>query len=143
MCIRDRKPLATSAPTITPVRLAAPKTTSGVLRASTPMRTDMSTDRAVIEPDSDVGALRQSLLARLPELRTTRPPDSDVERMFTDLMSRRDLLAGPGAPPSDALHNMLEFGIDKKWTLVYNDLCLLYTSPSPRDLSTSRMPSSA
>ena len=25
----------------------------------------------------------------------------------------------------------------------YNLLCLLYTSPSPRDLSTSRMPSSA
>ena len=25
----------------------------------------------------------------------------------------------------------------------YEDICLLYTSPSPRDLSTSRMPSSA
>ena len=25
----------------------------------------------------------------------------------------------------------------------YNQACLLYTSPSPRDLSTSRMPSSA
>ena len=28
------------------------------------------------------------------------------------------------------------------FTVKYND-CLLYTSPSPRDLSTSRMPSSA
>ena len=27
--------------------------------------------------------------------------------------------------------------------LEYNNSCLLYTSPSPRDLSTSRMPSSA
>ena len=27
--------------------------------------------------------------------------------------------------------------------LGYGDPCLLYTSPSPRDLSTSRMPSSA
>ena len=27
--------------------------------------------------------------------------------------------------------------------LVKNNFCLLYTSPSPRDLSTSRMPSSA
>ena len=27
--------------------------------------------------------------------------------------------------------------------LTYYDTCLLYTSPSPRDLSTSRMPSSA
>ena len=26
---------------------------------------------------------------------------------------------------------------------IYNNVCLLYTSPSPRDLSTSRMPSSA
>ena len=25
----------------------------------------------------------------------------------------------------------------------WNNICLLYTSPSPRDLSTSRMPSSA
>ena len=40
-------------------------------------------------------------------------------------------------------HNMVHRDVlaisifDKKWT------CLLYTSPSPRDLSTSRMPSSA
>ena len=27
--------------------------------------------------------------------------------------------------------------------LAHNTICLLYTSPSPRDLSTSRMPSSA
>ena len=26
---------------------------------------------------------------------------------------------------------------------LWNNICLLYTSPSPRDLSTSRMPSSA
>ena len=31
--------------------------------------------------------------------------------------------------------SLLEFG--------WNPICLLYTSPSPRDLSTSRMPSSA
>eukprot|EP00831_Metopus_contortus_P055051 TRINITY_DN46458_c0_g1_i1.p1 TRINITY_DN46458_c0_g1~~TRINITY_DN46458_c0_g1_i1.p1 ORF type:complete len:123 (-),score=30.45 TRINITY_DN46458_c0_g1_i1:125-493(-) len=30
----------------------------------------------------------------------------------------------------------------KKWSFV-SKVCLLYTSPSPRDLSTSRMPSSA
>ena len=29
------------------------------------------------------------------------------------------------------------------FALAENQLCLLYTSPSPRDLSTSRMPSSA
>ena len=29
------------------------------------------------------------------------------------------------------------------WPFIYKEICLLYTSPSPRDLSTSRMPSSA
>ena len=35
-----------------------------------------------------------------------------------------------------------EFGLDV-WSELLIDICLLYTSPSPRDLSTSRMPSSA
>ena len=30
-----------------------------------------------------------------------------------------------------------------RWSIVATNPCLLYTSPSPRDLSTSRMPSSA
>ena len=34
-----------------------------------------------------------------------------------------------------------KYGLDKPLGAQY--LCLLYTSPSPRDLSTSRMPSSA
>ena len=33
--------------------------------------------------------------------------------------------------------------IDKDWFSIVGGPCLLYTSPSPRDLSTSRMPSSA
>ena len=32
---------------------------------------------------------------------------------------------------------------DKRWPNTVCGVCLLYTSPSPRDLSTSRMPSSA
>ena len=40
---------------------------------------------------------------------------------------------------SAALGNMCED--DWRWHMY--DTCLLYTSPSPRDLSTSRMPSSA
>ena len=32
---------------------------------------------------------------------------------------------------------------DDIYDIVKAELCLLYTSPSPRDLSTSRMPSSA
>ena len=33
--------------------------------------------------------------------------------------------------------------IGQKIAATFNSTCLLYTSPSPRDLSTSRMPSSA
>ena len=36
-------------------------------------------------------------------------------------------------------YGMRQYQID----LAYTSPCLLYTSPSPRDLSTSRMPSSA
>jgi cytokinesis protein len=42
--------------------------------------------------------------------------------MFTDLMDRRDLFGGGAQPSVDALNNMLSFSVDKKWTLVYNDL---------------------
>ena len=45
----------------------------------------------------------------------------------------------------DLITNELKIGqirIDAKCLIEYFD-CLLYTSPSPRDLSTSRMPSSA
>ena len=40
-----------------------------------------------------------------------------------------------------AISELKKEEIDDKVTL--DDTCLLYTSPSPRDLSTSRMPSSA
>ena len=38
--------------------------------------------------------------------------------------------------------NVEALGLKKRESVVVKD-CLLYTSPSPRDLSTSRMPSSA
>ena len=41
---------------------------------------------------------------------------------------------------ADAYESIHEAGLENGY-LYYN--CLLYTSPSPRDLSTSRMPSSA
>ena len=58
----------------------------------------------------------------------------------------------PGAlmmPPGIALATgMTFFGIGlwrgrQAWRVLRYQRCLLYTSPSPRDLSTSRMPSSA
>ena len=54
-------------------------------------------------------------------------------------MLGRDLLPGdPLFPKADEKVSKISFGEN----MVYQT-CLLYTSPSPRDLSTSRMPSSA
>ena len=41
------------------------------------------------------------------------------------------------------LDEHVEAGGRRRRTFALTDRCLLYTSPSPRDLSTSRMPSSA
>ena len=54
-------------------------------------------------------------------------------------------LAGPRAVPffiSEADYTGLD-GLIFTVGLTLGGICLLYTSPSPRDLSTSRMPSSA
>ena len=55
----------------------------------------------------------------------------------------RALLQEPGAVAADPAD--LACGACKKFVAQGEDYinCLLYTSPSPRDLSTSRMPSSA
>ncbi|WFD35900.1 hypothetical protein MCUN1_002769 [Malassezia cuniculi] len=83
----------------------------------------------------DVGAqtLRQALLTRMNDLKDMRPPDQEVERMFADLMDRRDLLGGGSVPSTDASSNMLSFSIDKKWTLVYNDLLTEQQASRERD----------
>ena len=44
---------------------------------------------------------------------------------------------------SDAVKLTLENNLDIKITENQNEICLLYTSPSPRDGLLSRMPSSA
>jgi len=44
-----------------------------------------------------------------------------------------------GVTYEDSVQEALAYG----WIDGQNKTCLLYTSPSPRDLSTSRMPSSA
>ena len=51
--------------------------------------------------------------------------------------------AGIGATNSTGAYFYLTGEALRISTLTYNNSCLLYTSPSPRDLSTSRMPSSA
>ena len=54
-------------------------------------------------------------------------------------MSLRPVIVGGGSAGMGAAIELAEHGVD---CLLFDD-CLLYTSPSPRDLSTSRMPSSA
>ena len=46
-------------------------------------------------------------------------------------------------PTIEVLQHASEFGIQARSMIRPRKGCLLYTSPSPRDLSTSRMPSSA
>ena len=63
-------------------------------------------------------------------------------------MAENLMKAGKSIKVFDVSKKMLDIARDKKLEIVSNldDLitaCLLYTSPSPRDLSTSRMPSSA
>ena len=41
------------------------------------------------------------------------------------------------------INEQARFAMDRIWAEERLSSCLLYTSPSPRDLSTSRMPSSA
>ena len=53
------------------------------------------------------------------------------------LAEKRDI------PITSAISFMNEHVTRMKNTLEWYCICLLYTSPSPRDLSTSRMPSSA
>ena len=43
----------------------------------------------------------------------------------------------------NALTNFDDDGDNEDWVELYNQGCLLYTSPSPRDKRQSRMPSSA
>ena len=53
------------------------------------------------------------------------------------------LIVGMGALGTHVAEGLVRAGI-RELTIVDRDyICLLYTSPSPRDLSTSRMPSSA
>ena len=55
----------------------------------------------------------------------------EIEQSTKDYLSKLDL------------QKMIDDSSDKRDKIMFIEGCLLYTSPSPRDLSTSRMPSSA
>ena len=62
--------------------------------------------------------------------------DGDAVGDWADLLSEDELLTG-------MRHMMRLRAFDARMLMAQRQGCLLYTSPSPRDLSTSRMPSSA
>ena len=53
------------------------------------------------------------------------------------------IIAGFLSPSAGAIKYEQDNSIIKREDIFKHCICLLYTSPSPRDLSTSRMPSSA
>ena len=67
-----------------------------------------------------------------------------LSKALYDLGHEIDVFSGPPYPdldPKIKLVKIPSLGLYEKKSKFYD--CLLYTSPSPRDLSTSRMPSSA
>ena len=96
-------------------------------------------------------------------LSATQKPIDEVARFLTggepceivdvgDGRERDLALELPPTPLSVVMSNdqweqvygrVTELALSHRTTLVFVNTCLLYTSPSPRDLSTSRMPSSA
>ena len=73
-----------------------------------------------------------------------------IKRGFQQSLADVDYLLCPvgdgGEGTVDAIRHSLD--LEEKWMQMtgpfgQKEACLLYTSPSPRDLSTSRMPSSA
>ncbi|CAO1620396.1 unnamed protein product [Parajaminaea phylloscopi] len=67
------------------------------------------------------------------EFQMPRPSDVEVERMFAELMDRRDFLGGAAADKDGMRRNMLMFNVDKKWALVYNDRLTEWMSAKERE----------
>ena len=63
--------------------------------------------------------------------------DTDLPHMLTDTKSWEKIMSNMGIENNDRIV------IYDNSDVISSCSCLLYTSPSPRDLSTSRMPSSA
>ena len=78
------------------------------------------------------------LKKRIASVKSTQKITKAMKMVAAAKLRRAQDSAEKGRPYSEKMNNVilnLSNGI--------SDNCLLYTSPSPRDLSTSRMPSSA
>ena len=71
--------------------------------------------------------------------------DEDWKKIFAvkDAVNQSIEKARTDSVIKGSLDSKISISCDKKTFKTLQKICLLYTSPSPRDLSTSRMPSSA
>jgi len=115
----------------------------GLLALARAMRS--AADTFVVAPEHERSAASHAITLHKPlrVMRTTLG-DTGVPAWSTNgtpadcvVLAVLDLL---GTPP-DVVVSGINAGANLGMDLIYS--CLLYTSPSPRDLSTSRMPSSA
>ena len=66
-----------------------------------------------------------------------------MKSQISDLLDMIDELQGKLEAEFSKRRAELNVRLEKGKVVFESEICLLYTSPSPRDLSTSRMPSSA
>ena len=105
-------------------------------------------DRIVTIEDAAELQLQQDHVVRL----ETRPPNiegkgqvtpTDLVKNCLRMRPERIIIGECRGPEALDMLQAMNTGHDGSLTTTHANSCLLYTSPSPRDLSTSRMPSSA
>ena len=102
-------------------------------------------EKALTESDAAYRRRQTSPLAALTYQREPLDIQNTIQRMHSEsFAAKRQLAALMNVDPSKEFTLALPPRESGDTELAFEpDACLLYTSPSPRDLSTSRMPSSA
>ena len=78
-----------------------------------------------------------------------RPALKDIREVLKDLTGLNELVIALSAKTVEQVNaaksffDSMPFPVHVQWTNSPSVICLLYTSPSPRDVCSSRMPSSA
>ena len=67
----------------------------------------------------------------------------NIKEEIKEQLNRGPLLLDGAMGTMLQAHGLKSGECSEEWNISHSQVCLLYTSPSPRDLSTSRMPSSA
>ena len=83
------------------------------------------------------GYKRDGFVSGIPIL---TPDDAAIHRQH---LEKAESVFGSSLHYANKVHTALKSPLELATHPKLLDICLLYTSPSPRDLSTSRMPSSA